>query len=177
MSKIFVRLVTVAAAVGMLLTMPPVASAQKQGKPETGAGTSTSARKFLEGSWSLMSFQVFPPDKPPIEVGGQGHLEYDGFGNMTVEIRVPPNAVDPLRFAGVPTNDGLMSMKGRTAIDMQQHTLTYFLENQKPFGTPDGPLAFNRKRYWEVDGNVLTLTTKSDAGKPLSIAKWQKMAQ
>ena len=48
--------------------------------------------------------------------------------------------------------------------------------SRAPAGAPSGPLALNRKRYWVVEGNVLTLTTKADDGKDLSVAKWQKVS-
>jgi hypothetical protein len=47
------------------------------------------------------------------------------------------------------------------------------LEGQPAAGT--GPLATSRPRYWQVDGNLLTLTTKDDAGRPTSIGRWRKM--
>ena len=65
-------------------------------------------------------------------------------------------------------------MSGRTAIDMQARTLTYFIAGQAPLGAPSGPLALNRPRYWQVAGNILTLTTRGDDGQPLSVARWQK---
>jgi hypothetical protein len=34
----------------------------------------------------------------------------------------------------------------------------------------------SRPRHWQVDGNVLTLTTKDDAGKPVSVSKWRKIS-
>jgi hypothetical protein len=34
----------------------------------------------------------------------------------------------------------------------------------------------NRPRYWEIDGNKLTLTTKGDDGEPTSIGRWEKAA-
>ena len=37
-----------------------------------------------------------------------------------------------------------------------------------------GPLALSRKRYWEVKADLLTLTTKDDAGKPLSVGVWRR---
>jgi hypothetical protein len=176
MSHTFLRPLRIIVAVAVVFAGADLALAQKGGKPDTGPGTSTAARKYLEGRWSLLSFEVFPPGKAPVQVtGGQGSLTYDGFGNLQIEIRVPANAVEPLRLAGVPTNGGVMSLKGRTAIDMQKRTLTYFIEGQPAFGAPSGPLALNRTRYWEVEGRVLTLTTKSDDGQPLSVGKWEKM--
>jgi len=158
-----------------ILASSGAAFAQKGGKPDTGLGTSTAARKFLEGRWGLVSFDVFPPGKPVVHLVGQGSLDYDGFGNLKGEIRVPPDLVDPLRLAGVPSENGILSLTGRVVIDMQAHTLTYVIQGQPPLGAPSGPLALNRKRHWVVEGNVLTLTTKGTDGKALSVAKWQKL--
>jgi hypothetical protein len=55
---------------------------------------------------------------------------------------------------------------------MQNRTLTYIIPSQAPLTT--GPLAVHRPRHWQVDGDVLTLTTKDDAGKPLSVGRWRK---
>jgi len=151
--------------------------AQKGGKPDTGPGTTTAARKYLEGRWGLLSFDVMPPGKPVVHVGAQGSLVYDAFGNVKWEVRVPPDVVDPLRLAGVPSDNGVISMDGRAVVDMQARTLTYFVEGQPRLGAPSGPLALNRKRYWVVEGNVLTLTTKSDDGKAVSVAKWRKLEE
>jgi len=54
-------------------------------------------------------------------------------------------------------------------------SVSAFAQAQPPAGAPSGPLALNRKRHWVVEGNVLTLTTKADDGKALSVAKWQKV--
>lgn len=168
----FIRAVCIGGLAAALAGIGTPVSAQKT---ESGPGSLTAARKYLEGRWSLMTFDVFPPGQPPVSVKGQGTLTYDDFGNMQVEIRVAPDVVEPLREAGVPTNNGTLSMSGRTAIDLQQHTLTYFLPKQPPLGAPSGPLALNRKRYWRVDDKVLTLTTRGDDGKPLSVATWKKV--
>jgi len=169
-------LVSVTIAVGLIAAATDArAQKSKLGKPETGVGTTTAARKYLEGRWGLVSFDVMPPGKPVVHLGGQGSLTYDGFGNMKWEVRIPPDAVEPLRLAGIPSNNGVVSMSGRTAIDMQAHTLSYTVQGQPPLGAPSGPLALNRKRHWEVDGNLLTLTTKADDGTPLSVAKWRKV--
>lgn len=177
MTKYAVRIMGVVVA-ATLLVPDGAALAQKSklGKPDTGAGTTTAARKYLEGRWGLVSFDVFPPGKAPIKLGGQGSLTYDGFGNMQFEVRIPPDAVEPLRLAGIPSNNGVLSLSGRTVIDMQAHTITYVVPGQPPAGAPSGPLALNRKRHWVVEGNVLTLTTKADDGKELSVAKWQKVS-
>ena len=145
------------------------------GEIESGAGTLTEARKFLEGRWALESFEVRPPGKEPIALKGSGVLNYDDFGNMRMEIRADQASSDLLRAAGIDIRDGVISTDGRTAVDMQNKTLTYFLEGQpSSFRTGGGPLALSRPRHWEVNGDVLTLTTRDDSGAPLSIGRWKR---
>ena len=101
------------------------------GKIESGPGTVSEARKFLEGRWALESFEVRPPGKPPIMLKGSGVLNYDDFGNLRMEIRADQASSDLLRAAGINIRDGVISTDGRTAIDLQNRTLTYFVEGQR----------------------------------------------
>jgi hypothetical protein len=143
----------------------------KGGDVAGGAGSLTAARKYLEGRWTLESFEVYPPGKPPITLKGSGTLVYDDFGNLKIDIRADQSAADVLRAAGIEIQDGVISSDGRTAIDLQNHTLTYIVAGQTP---NTGPLALNRPRHWVVEGTLLTLTTQDDAGKPLSVGRWRK---
>jgi hypothetical protein len=144
----------------------------------TGSGSAATlaeARKFLQGRWALESFEVRPPGKAPIFPKGSGVLNYDDFGNLRMEIRADEATSDLLRAAGINIRDGIISSDGRTVIDLQNKTLTYFIEGQRSsFQTGGGPLALNRPRHWEVSGDVLTLTTKDEAGEPLSISRWKR---
>ena len=149
----------------------PRQSPVKGGPVDEGPGTLTAARQFLEGRWSLESFEVYPPGKDPIKLKGSGSLAYDDFGNLKIDIRTEPETADLLRAAGIDIRDGVISSDGRTAVDMVNHTLTYVVPGQTA-GT--GPLALSRPRHWVVEGNLLTLTTKDDAGKPLSVGRWRK---
>jgi hypothetical protein len=139
---------------------------------EKGPGTLSDARKFLQGRWTLESFEVRPPGKAPIAVKGSGTLDYDDFGNLRMELRADQATSDALRAAGIDMREGVVSTEGRTVIDLQHKTLTYVLEGQPPAST--GPLAPSRPRHWEVTGDTLTLTTKDDAGAPLSIGRWKR---
>ena len=165
-------------AVTVLLGIPGCAGTTRQrnveGKPvDTGAGSLTAARKYLEGRWSLQSFDVYPPGKGPVTLKGAGTLTYDAFGNLTMEIRADQAASDLLRAAGIDIRDGIISSSGRTAVDMPNRTLTYVIQGQPTAGM--GPLAPSRPRHWQVDGDVLTLTTKDDAGNALSVGRWKKV--
>jgi hypothetical protein len=141
---------------------------------EGGIGSLQEARKYLEGRWVLLSFEVFPPGAEPMTLAGTGVLTYDDFSNLSVEIRTDEATAGRLEEAGIEMQGGVISTEGRTAIDLQARTLTYVIAGQPAVGRPSGPLAMNRPRYWEVDGNVLTLTTRDDSGNALSVAKWRK---
>ena len=160
-------------AIVMVSTLVAGAFGQR-GPADTGPGTLAAARKYLEGRWSLMSFEVFPPGGQGLRVEGAGTLTYDAFGNLDVEIRVDEKTALALHDVGIPTTNGRLSTRGRTVVDMQARTLTYVLQGQPPLGAPSGPLALNRPRHWHVEGNTLTLTTQDGNGQRLSVARWQK---
>ena len=141
---------------------------------DKGAGTLTAARQFLEGRWQLESFEFYPPGKPPVTLKGSGTLVYDNTGNLRMEVRADEASADMLRGAGIDIRDGMISTDGRAAIDLQNRTLTYVLKGQAPL-VKGGPLAMERPRHWVVSADTLTLTTRDDAGQPLSVGHWKRM--
>jgi hypothetical protein len=145
------------------------------GPVDEGPESLTAARKFLEGRWTLESFEVFPPGKPPITLKGSGTLNYDQFGNLRIEIRADEKSADLLRAAGVETRDGTISSDGRTVVDLQNRTLSYVLPGQTVGAPAAGPLSPSRLRHWEVKGDLLFLSTRDEAGKPLSTGRWKRM--
>src|SRR6185436_8011249 len=67
--------------------------------------TLEAARQFLKGRWTLVSYEVFPPGKAPVQLGGAGTgtLTYDDYGNLDMQIRVTDQKIaDALGAAGVP---------------------------------------------------------------------------
>jgi hypothetical protein len=171
-----ILLLVVAASIGASIAC---ASAPRQrpvegGPVDTGPGTLTAARKYLEGRWTLEWIRVFPPGKPPVELKATGTLDYDNSSNLRMEIRADQDASDVLRAAGIDIRDGVISTEGRTAIDLHNRTLTYVMQGQQPL-IQQGPLGQNRPRHWTVEGDILTLTTKDDAGNPPSVGRWRKV--
>jgi adhesin HecA-like repeat protein len=150
----------------------PINKPIEGGPVSTGAGSLTEARKYLEGRWALESFEVHPQGKPVVTLKGQGTLTYDAFGNLRMEIRADQAASDALRAGGIDITDGTISSNGRTVVDIANKTLTYTIEGQPAAGA--GPLSMNRPRYWQVDGSLLTLTTKDDAGNVATVGRWRK---
>jgi hypothetical protein len=144
----------------------------EMGPVDTGAKTLTAARSFLEGRWMLESFEVRPPGKEPIVLKGGGLLVYDGSGNLTMNIRADEKSSDLLRAAGVDIRDGVIATEGRTTIDLQNRTLTYMVQGQAPLIR--GPLGTDRPRHWEVEGDLLILSTRDASGQPLSVGRWRR---
>jgi hypothetical protein len=138
----------------------------------TGPQSLASARNFLEGRWVLESFEVRPAGKPPIVLKGNGTLVYDNMGNLKMDIRADEASADVLRASGIDIRDGMISTDGRTAVDMQNKTLTYVVKGQAPLIR--GPLGVERPRHWVVEGDTLILTTLDDAGQPLSVGRWKR---
>ena len=147
----------------------------KGGPVDEGPESITAARKFLEGRWALEEFQVFPPGKPAITLTGSGSLNYDQFGNLRIEIRADEKSADLLRAEGVEMKDGVISTDGRAVVDMQNRTLTYILPGEPVGAKAAGPLAPSRPRHWEVKGDLLFLSTRDEAGKPLSTGRWKRV--
>jgi hypothetical protein len=146
----------------------------EMGPVDTGPNTLTAARQYLQGRWSLESFDVYPPGRDPIRLSGSGTLLYDEFGNLSMEVRTDPETGAALTKAGIANDGGVISSEGRVVVDMTEKKLTFIVQGQPAVGAPAGPLALSRPRYWEVDGDNLTLTTKDDQGKPLSVGRWRK---
>jgi hypothetical protein len=140
-----------------------------------GPGSLTEARKYLEGRWTLESFEVRPPGKPPIVLKGEGTLTYDDYGNLRMDIRADEKSSDLLRAAGIDIRDGVISTEGRTAVDLQNRTLTYITDARGLAPSVSGPLSPARPRHWEVEADRLTLTTRDENGNPLSVARWRRM--
>jgi len=144
----------------------------KGGPVNTGPGTLAAAREFLKGRWTLESFEVRLPNEPIVTLKGGGLLVYDEMGNLSMNIRADEKSSDILRAGGVDIRDGAITADGRTAIDMQKHTLTYIIGKQAPL--IKGPLGTDRPRYWTVEGDMLILTTKDKDGHPISVGRWRR---
>lgn len=149
----------------------------REGGPvDTGAGTLTAARQYLEGRWALESFRLYPSGQAePVLVAAEGTVSYDEYSNMTMDVRGDAAAVAALKAAGVPATNTGFSTSGRVVVDMTKKTLTYMMSKDGSVAASTSPLALNRPRHWEVTKDQLTLTTKDDAGKPLMVSVWRRM--
>ena len=145
------------------------------GPVDKGPESITAARKFLEGRWTLESFEVFPPGKAAITLKGAGTLNYDEFGNLRIEIRAEEKAADLLRAAGVEVRDGTDLVRRPRGRRHAEPDALLILPGQTVGAPAAGPLAPSRPRHWEVKGDLLFLSTWDENGKPLSTGRWRKM--
>jgi hypothetical protein len=162
-----------ALSIALLVTTAACTYKPRTEPPNSGQGTVTQARKYLEGTWSLVSFTVYDAKGAAVPMKGTGSLVYDDFNNMTMTLEADAATAALLAKAGLQMENNRFTTKGKTIVDMQNKTLKYVLEGQY-ISVTRGPMAIERLRYWEVTGNTLTLTTKDDSGKPLSVGKWQR---
>ncbi len=169
------------AVIGIVLSAAVVGCASaptnrplKVGAVNSGPGTLTEARQYLEGHWTLVSFDIFPPGEPPIHAAATGTMVYDDFANMDIVMQFNPESATLAERIGMPIKDGVLKTSGRTVIDIGSRSLSYVLEGQQGVRVATHPLDTNRPRYWEVSGDTLTLRTKSDAGDVLSVSVWRK---
>jgi hypothetical protein len=144
------------------------------GPVDTGPGTLEQARRYLQGHWTLISFDIFPPDEPPIHAAAAGSMTYDDFANMNVDMTLKPETATLAERIGISSTNGVVRTSGRTVIDMNNHSISYVLAGQPAVRPSLSPLDLNRPRYWEVSGNTLTLRTKDENGKVLSVSVWRK---
>jgi hypothetical protein len=147
----------------------------KGGPVDTGMGTLAAARRYLVGTWTLLSYDLYPPGQPVLHLNGTGTLVYDDYSNLNMELKADEATSQVVAKAGINMENGVFVQKGRTAVDIQAKTLTYIFEGQTNWQTDKSPLSPQRPRHWQVDGNVLTLTTNGDDGKPVAVSKWQKV--
>jgi len=145
-------------------------------KVDTGMGTLTDARSRLTGTWTLVSFDLFPPGEPPIKAAASGGtMTYDEYSNLKVDLRLTPAAAKLAQKIGIPLSpEGSISTVGHAVIDLERRALSYVLEGESPMRQARHPLDTNLPRYWELNGTDLTLRTKDEKGTILSVSIWRK---
>ena len=145
------------------------------GKVDTGPGTLTDARNRLSGTWTLLKMDLFPPGEAPINDAASGTMSYDQFAKLQVNLRFNPGAVKLAQTLALPLGPGgTFETTGHAVIDLERRALSYVFEGQSPLRQVKNPLDTNLPRYWELNGNELTLRTKDEKGTVLSVSVWRK---
>jgi hypothetical protein len=146
------------------------------------ANTTATARKVLEGKWTLLVLSVTAPDGKRATPQASGDLNVDEFGNLSIQYRITDAGRAALESIGVKSPNPVISASGRVAIDPQRKTVTYMPPDANARALDAdlaalraNPLALEHTRYYSVASNgVLTLTTRHENGKEATRATWKR---
>ncbi len=116
----------------------------------------TAACTDLEGTWSLLSFTIYPPSGAPVEMKGEGTLSFDDFGYVMMTLDADAASAALLAEAGIPMEKNRFFTWGKTIVDKRNKTLKYVkyvFEGQvpRPHGRADGrraPVLLERDRQY-----------------------------
>jgi hypothetical protein len=140
----------------------------KAGDVATGAGTLESVRRQLEGKWELTSLQIVDAAGKALPVAATGRMSYDAYGNLDLDVEVTDAGA--LKAAG--TTNANFDLKGRAVIDAAKSSLR--IQDAVPSGGGAAPENIERVRFYEFQGDTLTLTAKDAAGKTTGITAWKR---
>ena len=157
--------------VGMLIvllvvTVAPVgdeASAQQ-------AASAEAVRQMFVGNYELVTYELFRADGEVVSMDYVGRILYDAAGNMSA-IGMP-NALPELDRA---SSDGRVrrgfAYFGKFEIDTEEGSVTHHL-----IGSPMAARSVGEGwvRYYEFDGDMLTLSIKNDEGRVTGQLTWKR---
>lgn len=134
---------------------------------DTGAGSTESVRRQLEGTWILDSFTVFDGSGTPRAVGASGSLTYDAFGNLVLI-----GKIDDPAAAGAHANS--LAFKGRAVVDPGAHRLVLAdLQGNVDASALPANMSPEKVRFYSFEGETLSLETR-DGTRVLARTVWKK---
>ncbi len=125
-----------------------------------------SVRRQLQGRWTLVSFQTISATGQATEVKASAELTYDEYGNLVIR--------GALTDASAGESASVLRYSGRAVVDPPNHRLVLqALQGTGGTTLPDAVTA-DQVRYYEFDGEVLTLTVKDAGGRPTAVITWKR---
>lgn len=141
----------------------------RAGDVDTGPGSLEAERRRLQGTWDLMSLQLFSPAGEPVATQATGRLQYDEFGNLSMRGTIT---------GGPDVDKSILNVTGHIVIDPAAHTLK-FVSITAPTNDEkriDPQLAASLTRYYELTGDVLKTTVKAASGATTAVATWKRVS-
>lgn len=169
MQRVHMFLVAAAAVIVPCLAgcqAAPRARPVEMGPVDTGLNSVESVRRQLEGTWALVSLVVYSSGQPqPAQASGR--LTYDKYGNMAIEATIT---------GGAQLEPSALNASGRVTIDPGKKTLviggiTAESADQRRI---DPKLDASHVRYYDLQGDQLTTTTKDANGAPTATVTWKR---
>ncbi len=135
---------------------------------DSASGALESERRQLEGTWDLAKLEVAPtPDAARVPVQASGTLVYDEYGNLTIDAHTTDPAAPPAAREAT-----LLAFKGRAVLDVVKHELK--LMDMTGNVNPDEVLSPERRRRYEINAGVMTLSSFDASGRVTAIATWRR---
>jgi len=130
------------------------------------SGSLQQVRMQFQGTWDLVSFEAVG-DGRLAPVQATGTLTYDEFGNFAINGRILSEGTAVARMS--------LNIQGKAVIDDQNKRLWVSPEGdtRDVEVIPEGA-TFSRFRYYEFNGNQLTLTVKDEDGTVTARTVWRR---
>jgi len=122
------------------------------------------------GYYELVSFVSFPNSGGEVRNDYIGRIIYDGHDNMSA-IGMPRDAPDSARRAGAAGSQGF-AYWGKVSWDVEQGIVIHHVEGSPTRNTWVGE---DNIRYYELDGNLLRLSLRDEAGRTTGTLTWRKI--
>jgi hypothetical protein len=151
------------------------APAQPRRKPipmsavDTSAGSVEAVRRQLEGTWELVSAEVYPEPGKVVPVEATGRLTFDAYGNVRTDATLAEPSADASR---------LLSYSGNVVIDPRKKewrlTDVTAEEGAPPEKALPNEVGPDKIRAYEFVGDELKLLMKDETGRATGSATWRR---
>jgi hypothetical protein len=140
----------------------------KMGPVDTGNNTVEAVRRQLEGTWELVTLDVYSSTGQKETAQAQGHLTYDKYGNMSIKGTIK---------SGQHIEKADLDLSGRVTIDPDNHIFRFggITSATADDRRVDPKLDPNKVRYYEFEGELLKTTTKNADGVTTATLTWKKV--
>lgn len=128
-------------------------------------------RQMFVGNYELVKYQSFPSSGEVVPRDYVARILYDAHGNMSA-IGMPRDLPQRAEASSDERTVGGFSYFGVAEIDVNEGTVTHHV-----VGSPIQPalVGVGRVRYYEFDGDLLTLSIKNAEGRITGQLTWRKL--
>ena len=143
----------------------------KGGDVNTGPGSLEAVRRQLQGDWELVSIEAVDAVGKATPRKATVHLKYDEYGNLGITGKLldtdePQTSVS-----------GLLAYTGRAVIDPGKNRIVLMdVQSRLPSSEAiPAEVSPDKVRYYDIQGNMLTLTVKDASGVTTGRTTWHKI--
>ncbi len=153
----------------VLLLGVPMSSVSDEASTQ-GADSVDAVRQMFVGNYELVKLESFPSPGEVVPRHFIARIMYDAHGNMAA-IGMPKDLPELDRASGDERVRRGFAYFGKFQIDIEQGTVTHHL-----IGSPVAARSVGEVwvRYYEFDGDLLTLSIKNAEGRITSQLTWKK---